>query len=184
MAWRPSCSLLTLRPSWRRCSYPWAKVSWAFRLPLPALWSLLSRVSNPSPYPSWNVRFGLPTQSPRQVSSPLVQLAMRRHLEAWCSPFYLDLACRLAVISVMPESMTDGTACLLLAHFQSTLVSNIGSFCSLTALPLPVSWWRKQLYVIENYWSLAIGEFLCGNAVWATPMTVSVILLSPTTSGM
>ena len=78
--------------------------------------------------------------------------------------FYSDLARRLAVVGVTPESMTGDTARLLRAHLQSALLLDIGSFRSLSALPLPGSWWRKQLYVSEDEWSLAIREFRSGNA--------------------
>ena len=60
--------------------------------------------------------------------------------------------------------MTGDTVRLLRAHFQLALLVDIGSFRSLSALPLPGSWWRKQLYVTEDEWSLAICEFRSGNA--------------------
>ena len=51
-----------------------------------------------------------------------------KYLEERCSPFYLDLTCPLAAISVTPESMNSGNARLIWAHFQSTLVSILSPF--------------------------------------------------------
>ena len=109
---------------------------------------------------------------------------MRRHLEEQSSPFYSDLARRLTVVGVTPASMTEDTFRLLRAHFQSALLLDIGSFRSLSALPLPGSWWRKHLYGTEDEWSLAILEFISRNAVWVTVMIVSVILQSPIIRGV
>ena len=89
---------------------------------------------------------------------------MLRHLEERCSPFYSDLAFWLAVINLTPESMTSDTSRLLQAHFQSTLLLDIRSFRFLSALPLPGSWWKKQLYVPEDDWSQTIIKFRSGNA--------------------
>ena len=109
------------------------------------------------------VRFAYPITQAGFKGSPLVQLVIRRHLEEQCSPFYSDLARRLAVIGVTLESMTADTARLLRAPFQSPLLLDIGSFHSLSALPLPGSWLRKQLYVMEDEWSLAIHDFRSRN---------------------
>ena len=110
------------------------------------------------------VRFVYPITRASYKGSPLVQLVMRRHMEDQSSPFYLDLARRLSVVGVSPESMTGNSVRLLQAHFQSALLLDIGTFRSLSALPLPGSWWKKQLYVTEDEWSLAIREFRSGNA--------------------
>ena len=74
------------------------------------------------PPPLGKVRLAYPITRAGYKGSPLVQLVICRHLEEPCSPFYSDLASRLAVIGVMPESMTSDTARHLRAHFQSALL--------------------------------------------------------------
>ena len=136
MAWMHSPFLLPLRLSWRRCRFPWARVSQALVTPRLVPWSILSWVSNLSPSSSRNVKSGLPTLSPGWAikAVPLSSLSCVGIWRNGAPPFTQTKS-----IGVMPESMTSDTAQLLRAHFQSALLLDIGSFRSLSALPLPGS---------------------------------------------
>ena len=96
--------------------------------------------------------------------SELVKLLIIQHLEEKTSSFYTDLSRRLSIINQAPEDLSYQSIPLLQEKVKETIISQIKSLKSLDALPLPLKWWHKPLYLREDSWSTTLTEFRVGNA--------------------
>ena len=97
-------------------------------------------------------------------TSELVKLLMIQELAEKTSPFYKDLARRVEPINQKPETISSTSVALLKEHTIQEIIHKVNSLKSLAALPIPKAWWRKQEYLKDESWSLALTEFRVGNA--------------------
>ena len=97
-------------------------------------------------------------------TSELVKLLMTQELAEKSSPFYKDLARQVEPINQKPETIGPTSVALLKEHTSQEIIHKVNSLKSLAALPIPKAWWRKQEYLKDESWSLALTEFRVGNA--------------------
>ena len=75
------------------------------------------------------------------------------------SPFYKDLARQVEPINQKPKTINFTSIALLKEHTIQGIIHKVNSLKSLSALTIPIVWWRKQEYLKDESWSLQRAHF-------------------------